>query len=74
MDSWTHEESVETQTNHIRRQSQHHDVDLDILDCHKETCESTLLFRVLICFSDILVETQLGDVKFLLGEAFGVAR
>lgn len=70
--SFTHEEGVEGETNDIGGEGEHHEVDLDVLDGHDETVEHALLGRVLVRFSDVLEETELGDLELLLGEAAGV--
>ena len=70
----THEESVEGQAHNVGNESEHHDVDLDILESHHQTTECSQLITVGIRLTDILQHAQLSDLALFLGETTGVVR
>jgi hypothetical protein len=68
----TYEESVEGQSHNIGGKSQHHQVDLEILQSHDETAEGTLFLGVGISLADILQDTKLCHEELLLSEPAGI--
>jgi hypothetical protein len=70
----TYEVCVERQTNNVNGENEHHDIDLDIFQCHPQATVRAQVFRVDISNAHIFGHAKLSDFEFFLGEASGVVR
>jgi hypothetical protein len=69
-----HEVCVERQPDNVDGEDEHHDIDLDVFQCHPQTTVCAQVFGVNIGNAHIFGHAQLGDFEFFLGEASSVVR
>ena len=70
----TYEVCVERQTDDVDGEDEHHDIDLDIFQCHPQATVCAQVFRVDISNAHIFGHAKLSDFEFFLSEASGVVR
>jgi hypothetical protein len=74
IDRSTYEVCVERQADDVDGEDEHHDIDLDIFQCHPQATVCAQVLRVDVGHAHIFGHAELGDFEFFLGEASGVVR